>query len=44
MRSQVENGTRNVGYVTTSAQIESESPSQLITCDSGRNRSVGGTR
>src|SRR5215813_15096656 len=42
--SHVENGTRNVGYVRTRAQIESDRPSQLITCDSGRKSSVGGTR
>src|SRR3989442_13912556 len=44
IRSQVENGTRNVGYVTTSAQIVSERPSQTTTCESGRDRSIGGTR
>jgi hypothetical protein len=40
----VENGTRNVGYVTMSAQIVSEIPSHTTTCDKGRNSSVGGTR
>src|SRR5438876_12050617 len=44
MRSHVENGTRKVGYVTTSAQIVSEMPSQTTTCDNGRNSRVGGTR
>src|SRR5260370_15286361 len=44
MRSQVENGTRNVGYVTTSAQIVSERPSQTTNWESGRNRRRGGPR
>src|SRR5947209_3525038 len=44
MSSHVENGTRKVGYVTISAQIESEMPSHTTTCESGRNSSVGGTR
>ncbi len=44
MRSHVENSTRNVGYVTISAQIESEIPSHTTSWESGRNRSVGGTR
>src|SRR2546426_11544119 len=44
MRSQVEKGTRKVGYVTTSAQMVSEMPSQTTTWESGRNSSVGGTR
>src|SRR5438046_9943074 len=44
MRSHVENGTRNVGYVTTSAQMESKMPSHTTTCESGRKSSVGGTR
>src|ERR671911_454832 len=44
MSSQVENGTRNVGYVTMRAQIVSEIPSHTTTWDSGRNKSVGGTR
>src|SRR5262245_50732255 len=42
--SQVQNGTRNVGYVTTSAHFESASPSQLMTWASGRKRSDVGTR
>src|SRR5688572_8367027 len=44
MRSQVQKGTRKVGYVTIRAKIESEMPSQLTTWDSGRKRRVGGTR
>src|SRR5713101_4458982 len=44
MSSQVQNGTRNVGYVTISDQIVSEMPSHTTTCDSGRKSSVGGTR
>src|SRR2546428_14171984 len=44
MRSQVQKGTRNVGYVTTSAQRLSERPSRATTVLSGRNRSDGGTR
>src|SRR5215510_14057507 len=44
MSSQVQNGTRKVGYVTTSAHFESPSPSQLTTCASGRNKSDVGTR
>src|SRR5215470_14111113 len=44
MSSHVENGTRNVGYVTTSAQMVSEMPSHTTICESGRKRSVGGTR
>src|SRR5262245_66284810 len=44
MRSQVQNGTRNVGYVTMSAHFESARPSQLTTCASGRKRSDVGTR
>src|SRR3970282_1469283 len=43
MRSQVQNGTRKVGYVTTSAHLESPRPSQLTTWASGRKRSEGGT-
>src|SRR2546427_13186 len=39
MRSQVQKGTRNVGYVTTSAQRLSERPSRATTVLSGRNRS-----
>ena len=44
MSSQVENGTRKVGYVTISAQMVSASPSHTTTCESGRKSSVGGTR
>src|SRR5713226_947550 len=44
MRSHVQNGTRKVGYVTTSAHFESPSPSQFTTWASGRNRSEVGTR
>src|SRR2546427_13035538 len=44
MRSQVQKGTRNVGYVTTSAQRLSDRPSRATTVLSGRNRSDGGTR
>jgi hypothetical protein len=40
----VQNGTRKVGYVTISAQIESEIPSDTTTCESGRKSRVGGTR
>src|SRR6266508_2362723 len=43
MRSHVQNGTRNVGYVSTSAHLESPSPIQFTTCASGRNRSEVGT-
>src|ERR671918_1352801 len=42
--SHVQNGTRNVGYVTTSAHLESPSPSQFTTWASGRKRSDVGTR
>ena len=44
MRSQVEKGTRKVGYVTINDQIVSEIPSQTTTWDSGRKSRVGGTR
>src|SRR5204863_1019339 len=44
MSSHVVKGTRNVGYVTTSAHFESARPIQLITCASGRNSSDVGTR
>src|SRR5512144_1970733 len=44
MRSQVQNGTRKVGYVSTSAHFESAMPSQLMTWASGRNSSDVGTR
>src|SRR5215471_1204947 len=44
MRSHVQNGTRNVGYVTTRAHLESPRPSQFTTWASGRNRSEVGTR
>jgi hypothetical protein len=44
MSSQVQNGTRKVGYVTTSAHLESPSPSQFTTWASGRNKSEVGTR
>src|SRR5438876_3440527 len=44
MRSQVQNGTRKVGYVTIRAAMESVRPSALTTWDSGRNRRLGGTR
>src|SRR3970040_2049357 len=44
MRSHVQNGTRKVGYVTTSAHLESPSPSQLTTWASGRKSSEVGTR
>src|SRR2546427_5614190 len=44
MRSQVQKGTRNVGYVTTSAHRLSERPRRATTVLSGRNRSDGGTR
>src|ERR1051326_3105915 len=44
MSSHGENGTRKVGYVTISAQMESEIPSHTTTCDSGRKSNVGGTR
>src|SRR5262245_17434138 len=44
MRSQVQKGTRNVGYVTTSAQRLSERPSRATTVLSGKNRTGGGTR
>src|SRR5213593_2181235 len=44
MRSQVQNGTRNVGYVTTSDHLESPRPSQLTTWASGRKSSDVGTK
>src|SRR4029077_6346460 len=44
MRSQVQNGTRKVGYVSTRAHLESARPSQFTTCASGRKRSEVGTR
>ncbi len=44
MRSQVQNGTRKVGYVRTSAHLESPKPTQLTIWASGRNRSEVGTR
>ena len=44
MSSQVQNGTRNVGYVSTSAHFESPSPSQVMTWASGKKRSDVGTR
>ena len=44
MRSHVQKGTRNVGYVRTSAHFESAMPSQLMTWASGKNRSDVGTR
>ena len=42
--SQVQNGTRNVGYVTTSAHRLSERPSRFTTVLRGRKSSDGGTR
>src|SRR5437588_13051618 len=44
MSSHVVKGTRNVGYVTTSAHFESASPIQLMTWASGRKSSDVGTR
>ena len=44
MRSQVQNGTRKVGYVMTRAHFESASPTQLTIWASGRNSSEVGTR
>ena len=44
MRSQVQNGTRKVGYVSTSAHFESPIPIQLMIWASGKNRSEVGTR
>src|SRR5919108_1559118 len=44
MRSHVQNGTRNVGYVTTSDHRLSASPSRVTTVVSGRKSSEGGTR
>src|SRR5215471_16779065 len=44
MRSQVQKGTRNVGYVTTSAHRLSDRPSRFTTVLSGRKSSDGGTR
>src|SRR5678815_5832888 len=44
MRSQVQKGTRNVGYVRTSAHFESARPTQLTTWASGKKSSDVGTR
>src|SRR5262245_13576048 len=44
MRSHVQKGTRNVGYVTTSDHRLSESPRRFTTVLSGRKSSDGGTR
>src|SRR5712692_9612324 len=44
MRSHVQKGTRNVGYVMMSAHLESLNPSQLMTWASGKNNSEVGTR
>src|SRR5262249_40831056 len=44
MSSHVQNGTRKVGEVTTSAHLESARPIQLITGASGKNSSEVGTR
>ena len=44
MRSQVQNGTRKVGYVSTSAHFESARPIQFTTWASGRKSSDVGTR
>src|SRR5205814_5279361 len=44
MSSHVQNGTRNVGYVTTSAHFESARPIQLMTWASGKNSNEVGTR
>src|SRR4029450_8906179 len=43
MRSHVQNGTRKVGYVRTSAHFESARPIQLTTWASGKKSSDGGT-
>src|SRR2546428_9840135 len=43
MRSQVQNGTRKVGYVTINAHSVSDSPRRFTTVDSGRDSSDGGT-
>src|SRR5215831_11368086 len=44
MSSHVQKGMVKVGYTTTSDHIEFCNPRRVITRDSGRKRSVGGTR
>src|SRR5262245_45366396 len=44
IRSQVQNGTRKVGYTRISAIGESKRPNCTITVASGMNRIEGGTR